>query len=98
MNKECIWRDDAENAIADIINNPIEDGFRDSIEILSRIHMLPVVDAVVHAQWIKCGDNQPMSCDNVYCCSNCKGNKRLEWHLKPFCEECGAKMDANKST
>ena len=53
---------------------------------------------VIHAQWIKCGDNQPMSCDNVYCCSNCKGNKRLEWHLKPFCEECGAKMDANEST
>ena len=51
------------------------------------------VRPVVHAQWIEDGDNQPMSCDKCYCCSNCHGNRRFKWQLKPFCEDCGAMMN-----
>lgn len=59
------------------------------------IRAIPAADVVevIHAHWIECGDNQPVSSDKVYCCSNCKGNKRLKHQFKPFCELCGAKMD-----
>ena len=51
------------------------------------------VRPVVHARWIEDGDNQPVSCDKCYCCSNCHGNRRFKWQLKPFCEDCGAMMN-----
>ncbi len=65
-----------------------------AVETIRMLNAVPAADVrpVVRGRWIKCGDNQPMSNDKVYCCSNCKGNKRLEWHLKPFCEDCGADM------
>lgn len=50
------------------------------------------VEPVIHGEWIEDGDNQPMSCDKVYCCSNCKQNRRLESRLTNYCSECGAKM------
>lgn len=50
------------------------------------------VRPVVHGRWVECGDNQPISCDKVYCCSHCRENRRFEWQLKPFCQECGAEM------
>ena len=61
---------------------------------LRSIYQHSAADArpVVHGQWVEDGDNQPVSCDKVYCCSNCKKNRRFEWQLKPFCEECGADM------
>jgi len=59
---------------------------------------MPTIDAelVIHAEWIEDGDNQPMSCDKVYCCSNCKQNRRLESRLTNYCSECGAKMDGGE--
>lgn len=64
------------------------------IEVRKVFNAIPAADVrpVVWGRWIKCGDNQPISCDDVYCCSNCKENKRFEWQLKPFCENCGADM------
>ena len=68
-------------------------------DLLDEIEALPTVDAypVVQGKWIENGDNQPTSNDKVYCCSNCNGNRRFEWQLKPFCEDCGADMRVNKT-
>lgn len=62
--------------------------------VLKEFAAIPAADVapVVHARWVEDGDNQPMSCDKCYCCSNCHGNRRFEWQLKPFCEDCGADM------
>lgn len=58
-----------------------------------RINKLPAADVrpVVTAEWVEAGDNQPMSADKVYCCSNCSRNRRI-MQFKPFCQECGATM------
>ena len=98
MAKEYVERDKAMNVVNTWVGQP-DTALRTAL-IHRDMNAIPAADVapVVHARWIKCGDNQPMSCDNVYCCSNCKGNKRLEWHLKPFCEDCGARMDTNEST
>lgn len=50
------------------------------------------VKPVIHARWIECGDNQPMSNDKVYCCSNCNKGKRL-FNFIPYCAYCGAEME-----
>ena len=82
---------------------PDDDGSVGRIEdlrvLLDEIEDLPTVDAqpVVQGKWIEDGDNQPSSCDKVYCCSNCKKNRRFAWQFKPFCEDCGAKMILNKT-
>ncbi len=54
----------------------------------------PTIDAepVIHAEWIEDGDNQPMSCDKMYCCSNCKQNRRSESRFTNYCSNCGAKL------
>jgi len=54
----------------------------------------PTIDAaqVIHGEWIEDGDNQPMSCDKMYCCSNCKQNRRPESQFTNYCSNCGAKM------
>lgn len=69
-------------------------GFCHSANIESEIERLPAADVrpVVHARWIEDGDNQPISCDKVYCCSNCRGSRRFETQFTPFCPNCGADM------
>lgn len=55
----------------------------------------PTIDAVpvIHGEWIEDGDNQPLSCDKMYCCSNCKQNRRPKSRFTNYCSNCGAKMD-----
>ena len=57
-----------------------------------------MVKAIPVAEWEYCGDNQPVSNDAVYCCSFCKGNRRMKSQFKPFCEECGAFMANTEKT
>lgn len=63
-------------------------------QILKILYDIPAADVkpVIHARWIECGDNQPMSCDKVYCCSNCGKGRKL-FNFTPFCAECGADME-----
>lgn len=45
-----------------------------------------------YGHWIECGDNQPISCDKVYCCSRCKKGRVLKSNLTNFCPNCGADL------
>ena len=88
MNNDYIEREAAEDVIADIINNPIEDGFRDSIEILSRIHMLPTSDVrpVVRGRWVDNGIPESILSGCSVCGYTC-GSSSMN-----FCPNCGADM------
>lgn len=91
--KECIEREAALKAFEPQYGDWSECWSAE--EIKPKLESIPAADVVevIHAHWVECGDNQPVSSDKVYCCSNCKGNKRLKHQFKPFCELCGAKMD-----
>lgn len=91
MAKEYIKREDAREKLCSMCR---WEGTVNCGECEHPIDDIPSADVapVVHARWIEDGDNHPMSCDKCYCCSNCHGNRRLGWHLKPFCEDCGADM------
>lgn len=54
--------------------------------------VLADVTPVVRGKWVKNGDNQPMSCDTVYCCSIC-GKGRYLYGFPNFCPNCGARME-----
>ena len=78
-----------------------EDGFDvgwlfegEPIVFKHEIEAIPPADVrpVMHAKWIIDGDNQPISSDLIYCCSNCKKNRRLQSELTVFCSNCGANM------
>lgn len=51
------------------------------------------VAPIIIGKWIEDGDNQPISCDKIYCCSNCKKNRKLESQFTQYCSNCGAKMN-----
>ena len=43
-------------------------------------------------EWIKIGDNQPYSNDDLYSCSICNRGRYTKWEYEPinFCPYCGA--------
>lgn len=91
MADEYIKREDAEKCAEEIINHPIEDGFRDSIEILSAIHNLPAADVapMVHGKWI---NDQQVGFGSVEStCSNCE-RRMIRFSYCNFCPNCGADM------
>ena len=47
-------------------------------------------------RWIIVGDNQPISCDVVYTCSNCHNGRYISITNINYCPYCGAKMKVNE--
>ena len=45
---------------------------------------------------VECGDNQPYSCDTVYCCSRC-GKGRWLYNFPHYCPNCGAEMEVDNA-
>lgn len=91
---EYIKREDAEKCAEKIINHPIEDGFRDSIEILNAIHNLPAADVrlVVRGRWKRV---DPRSTVVTFRCSEC--NYYAHVNATNFCPNCGADMGETKT-
>lgn len=101
MADEYIKREDAERCAEKIINHPIEDGFRDSIEILSAIHNLPAADVrpVVHGRWEREEDTYFGFTDVEHRCSQCgKTYSRQGFCAFHFCPNCGADMCGDETS
>ena len=59
------------------------------------VDRLPIEDVspILHAKWIVIDNNQPISKDKIYTCSNCRKSRLFKWQLTNFCSHCGALMD-----
>ncbi len=48
-------------------------------------------------RWIAMRDNQPISRDKLYTCSECEAwwkiGWKFKWNLTNYCPNCGAKME-----
>ena len=85
-----------EYMIERIRNSGYTEQIKSNLFLMAR--MAPAVDAVEvrHGYWMEDGNNQPMSNDKIYCCSNCRKEHYFRWQLKPFCANCGARMDGRR--
>ena len=80
---------DKQRFLNDLINSSESIGRKSLMVMLEVLKNQPTIEAepVVHGRWIH-------DINNLYGCSECMGRETMSHkRLKPYCPNCGAKMD-----
>lgn len=99
MSSDCINRPDAIAAIREYAHQCIEKGKQsldpvdDIVEMVCRMNDIPEADTQQHGHWIQRGDVFGVLDIVCSCCG------KYEWFTskKPYCPNCGAKMDGGET-
>ncbi len=99
MSSDCINRLDAIAAIREYAHQCIEKGKQsldpvdDIVEMVCRMNDIPEADTQQHGRWKQRG----YACREMELVCSCCG--RPEWNTvkKPYCPNCGAKMDGGET-